>query len=150
MWENFTALFTGWSIYPCNLYFTCFSNGISHHSLWNTMWERGARFTGISHDHKYHFTSLLNKMWKPMWKLCEIPVKHSRFSHELHIIIIIILHRIAASSACANESKFPEELSTATRSWICINCSSGVSHRKQMLSSWLFHRVESLFWHEKS
>ena len=84
--ENSTDIFTGRLIYSCYLCFTYFSHGVSHHSLWNTTRERGARFTGISHDYfTYHFTSLWNKMWKPMWKLCEIPVKNSRFSHELHI-----------------------------------------------------------------
>ena len=87
--ENFTAIFTGRLIYPCKLCFRCFSHDISHHSLRKTMWERGSRFTGISHDYfTYHFTSVWNNMWKPMWKLSEIPVKKfTCFSHELHCLV---------------------------------------------------------------
>ena len=53
------------------------------------------------------FSSTLFEQW------CGF-VSHRQDRHELHIIVI--LHRVAASSACANESKFPEELSTATGS----------------------------------
>ena len=54
------------------------SQGISHHSMWNTMWKYMWNIIIISYEGDCLF------LWKGMWKyeLCEIPCEKKRCEKE--------------------------------------------------------------------